>query len=46
VSEGHASLEGSADSGGATRDSADVVVVCGTNGPWGRPHGPMEIRVV
>jgi hypothetical protein len=45
-SEGPASLEGSAC--GAARDSVDevgdVVPVCGASGPWGRPHGPMEIR--
>jgi hypothetical protein len=24
----------------------DVVAVLGANGPWGRPHGPMEMHVV
>jgi hypothetical protein len=49
--EGPASLEGSADGGpGATREVVGevggVVTVCGASGPWGRPRGPMEMRVV
>jgi hypothetical protein len=46
---GFASLEGSAD-GGTTRDSVSevggVVAVCGVSDPWGRPHGPMEMRTI
>jgi hypothetical protein len=49
-SEGLASLEGSASGGGTSRDGVGevggVVSSCGASGPWGRPHGPMEIRVV
>jgi hypothetical protein len=49
-SERLASLEGSVDGGGTVRDSVgevgSVVAVHGTSGPWGRPHGPMEILVV
>jgi hypothetical protein len=42
-------IDGSASSGGATRDGVDEVggvVVRGANSPWGRPRGPMEILAV
>jgi hypothetical protein len=46
---GFASLQGSAD-GRAARDGVSevggVVAVCGVSDPWGRPHGPMEMRTV
>jgi hypothetical protein len=49
--EGPASLEGSADGGpDAAREGVSevgsVVVVHGTSGPWGQPHGSMDICVV
>jgi hypothetical protein len=42
---GDGSAGGGGDGSGAAR-VGDVVSVCGTSGPWGRPHGPMEMRVV
>jgi hypothetical protein len=47
--DGPASIDGSADGRGATREGVDEVggvVVLGTSGPWGRPRGPMEILAV
>jgi hypothetical protein len=48
---GLASLEGSAGDGpGATREGVSevdgLVAVHGASGPWGQPHGPMEMRVI
>jgi hypothetical protein len=47
--DGPASVDGSTGGGGAMREGVSEVgdvVVLGVSGPWGRPHGPLEILAV
>jgi hypothetical protein len=47
--DGPASVDGSIGGGAAMREGVNEVsgvVVLSANGPWGWPHGPMEILAV